>query len=102
MPFSQDHVYILEATYDPETFLQTRYESRIERIAALWPNPGSDPTWFGRDIPRDIGLLVGDAGNVQVYVAAGRLGYPERPIRGFAKEMTARLLEAVLAARFGE
>ena len=116
MPFPQDHVYILKATYDPETFLGTRYETQIERIAALWPNPSSDAMWFGSDIPRHIGLLIGEPGNVQVYVAAGRLGYPGRGdgmsadvdgswpdrLRGFAKEMTAILLEAVLAARFGE
>lgn len=114
MPFPNDHVYILKATYDPTTFLGTRYESQIERIATLWPNPSSDQTWFGSDIPRHIGLLVGEPGNVQVYVAAGRLGYPvpddglsvdgswpER-LQGFAKEMRATLLEAVLAARFGE
>ena len=116
MPVPKDDVYILKAIYDPETFLGTRYESQIERISALWPNPSSDPSWFGSDIPRIMGLLVGEPGSVQVYIAAGRLGYPgptegtsvdvnwswPDQLRGFAKEMTAKLLESVLAARFGE
>jgi hypothetical protein len=100
----------------PKPSSERTYESRIEPIATLWPNPNSDPSWFGSDIPRHIGLLVGEPGKVQVYIAAGRLGYPTRRdgvsvdvegswpdrLRGFAKEMTAKLLEAVLAARFGE
>ena len=117
MPLPADRVFVLCTHYDPDTFLNTRHEIRIEACGALWPEPPPDGSWHDKDIPGTKGILSSMSGRVEAFLVAGRCGYKDlnkegewvdtpgpwtERIKGVVESIVGQLLEHILIIRFGE